>query len=293
MKILITGINGQVGSQLLKTLEGGDSILGEINTAYKEMEIIGTDKNELDITDTEKVEEYLRKCKPDLVINAAAYTNVDGCEENEELAFKVNSLGVKNLAIACEQIGAKLMHISTDYVFSGENKIPYIESDSPNPISVYGKSKLQGEEYLKSFCSKYFVFRTSWVYGYNGKNFVKTIMKYAKERGILKVVDDQRGNPTNAEELVYHILKVVLTEEYGVYHCTGNGDCTWYEFACEIVKQAGIECKVEAVTSDEFPQKAARPSYSCMDNMRLRDTVGDEMRGWRVALSDFMKNYTD
>ncbi len=290
MKILITGGNGQLGSQIYNILESGTSELGHISSAYEKAEIVALGVEKLDITCINSVRSFLRKFKPDIVINSAAYTNVDGCEENSELAFKVNSTGSRNLAIVCEEIKAKLIHISTDYVFIGDGNKPYKEYDIPYPISVYGKTKLMGEEYIKSFCSRYFIVRTAWLYGYNGKNFVKTIMKAAKEKGELQVVDDQRGNPTNAEDLAYHILKLAITEEYGIYHCTGTGECSWYDFASRIVEYANIDCTVNPIKSDKLKRVAKRPSYSSLDNMMLRCTVGDEMRYWEDALKVFLKN---
>lgn len=289
MKILITGCKGQLGSQIINILKAGASELGSIPQNYKGAEIIGVDKQQLDISNLEAVKGLLSEVKPDIVINPAAYTNVDGCESNQDLAFKVNSLGPRNLAIACEQIDAKLVYISTDYVFEGNGTFPYKEYDITNPISVYGKTKLLGENYVREFCSRYFIVRTAWLYGYNGNNFVKTIMKVAREKGHLDVVDDQRGNPTNAEDLAHHILKLGLTEEYGVYHCTGTGECTWYDFAKTIVEYAGIECTVSQITSDKVNRAARRPSFSSLDNMMLRCGVADEMRGWRAALKVFIE----
>lgn len=289
MKVLITGGRGQLGSQLYKILDSGACELGNISDAYKGAQVTAVGSEQLDITCLNDVRIFLNEFKPDIVINAAAYTNVDGCEENYELAFKVNALGSRNLAIVCEEINARLVHVSTDYVFTGNGYIPYKEYDIPSPISVYGKTKLMGEEYIKSFCSRYFIVRTAWLYGYNGKNFVKTIIKAAKEKGHLDVVDDQRGNPTNAEDLAYHISKLALTEEYGIYHCTGTGECSWYDFACKIVEYSGIDCSVEPMKSDKLKREAKRPSYSSLDNMMLRCTVGDEMRPWEEALKEFIE----
>jgi dTDP-4-dehydrorhamnose reductase len=290
VKMLVTGCRGQLGSQIMNILQKGVSELGEIPKQYKDIEFIGTDSDELDIVDLQRLKEYMKELKPDIVINSAAYTNVDECEKNKDLAFKVNSLGPRNLAIACEEVGAKFIHISTDYVFEGNGKLPYTEYDITNPISVYGKTKLLGENFVRDFCSKYFIIRTAWLYGYNGKNFVKTILKAAKEKGHLDVVDDQRGNPTNAEDLAHHILKLGLTEEYGVYHCTGSGECSWYDFAKTIVEYAGIECVVNPITSDKINRAAKRPAFSSLDNMMIRCTIGDEMREWREALLLYVKN---
>lgn len=291
MKILITGCRGQLGSQIINILKEEASELGTIPQNYKSAEIIGVDKQQLDISNLEFVKDLLNEVKPDIVINPAAYTDVDGCENNQELAFKANSLGPRNLAIACEQINAKLIHISTDYVFQGNGNIPYKEYDVTNPVSVYGKTKLLGENYVREFCSKYFVIRTAWLYGYNGNNFVKTIMKVAREKGHLDVVDDQRGNPTNAEDLAYHILKLALTDEYGVYHCTCSGECSWYDFAKTIIEYTGIECSVSPITSDMIKRPAKRPSFSSLDKVMLRCSVGDEMREWKEALRTFIEKY--
>lgn len=289
MKILITGAKGQLGSQIINILNAGTSELGSISKEYIDAEITGIDIDELDISNIESVIGYIDNLKPDIVINPAAYTNVDGCEINTDLAFKANSIGPRNLAIACEKVGAKLIQISTDYVFQGKGTVAYREYDVPNPISAYGKTKLLGENYVKEFCSKYFIVRTAWLYGYNGNNFVKTITKAAKEKGHLDVVNDQRGNPTNAEDLAYHILKIALTNEYGIYHCTGKGECSWYDFAKAIVEFGKIDCSVEAITSDKINRAAKRPSFSSLDNMMLKNTVGDEMREWGEALRNFLK----
>ncbi|MCM1989287.1 dTDP-4-dehydrorhamnose reductase [Oceanirhabdus seepicola] len=291
MKILITGDKGQLGSQVLDILYKGVSELGKIHDIYINSEILGTDKKELDITSLERVRKLLQHFKPDVLINTSAYTNVDGCESNKDLAFKVNALGARNLAIVCEEIGAKLIHVSTDYVFDGRYSIPQREYDLPNPISIYGKTKYLGEEYIKQFCTKYFIVRTAWLYGYNGKNFVKTIIKAAKEKRYLEVVDDQKGNPTNAEDLAYHILKIALTDEYGIYHCTGKGQCSWYDFACRIVEYAGMDCHVKPIKSNEIKRAAKRPANSSLDNMMLRCIVGDETREWEEALAEFIHNY--
>jgi dTDP-4-dehydrorhamnose reductase len=289
MKVVVTGCKGQLGSQIIAILNKGYSDIGVVPKDYHEAEIIGLEKEELDITDLQAVKECLVRIRPDIVINPAAYTNVDGCESNQDLAFKVNALGPRNLAIVCEEIGTKLLHISTDYVFDGSGTVPYREYDITNPVSVYGKTKLAGENFVREFHSKYFIVRTSWLYGYNGNNFVKTIIKAAKEKGHLDVVDDQRGNPTNAEELTHHILKLAVTEEYGVYHCTGSGECSWYEFAKTIVKLSGIECIVNPISSNRFNRAAKRPAFSSLDNMGLRCTIGDEMREWEEALVAFIR----
>lgn len=292
MKVLITGAKGQLGSQIINIMSQGKSELGNINQLYGNVDLLVIGKNDLDICNLNEVKTYILNEKPDIVINTAAYTNVDACEENKDIAYKVNSIGARNIAMACEEVGGKLIHISTDYVFEGNGEEPYREYDLINPQSVYGKTKYIGEEYVKQFCSRYFIVRTAWLYGYNGNNFVKTIMRIANENLEIKVVNDQIGNPTNAEDLAHHILKLVFTEEYGVYHCTGEGECSWYDFACKIVEYAGIECKVNPCTTEEFPRPAKRPSYSSLDNMMLRCTIGNEMRNWEDALKGFIESIT-
>jgi len=269
MKILITGSKGQLGTQLINVLKNGKSEIGSIPAEVQKAELVGYDVDEMDIVKINSVREVLKKEMPQVVINCAAYTNVDGCESNYDLAFKINALGPRNLAIICEEIGAKLIHISTDYVFKGEGTIPYKECDLTNPVSAYGKTKLLGEQFVREFSNKYFIVRTSWLYGYNGNNFVKTIMKAAAEKGHLTVVDDQRGNPTNAEDLAHHIARLIPTEEYGVYHCTGEGECSWYDFAKAIVEYSEIKCTVDPITSEQLNRAAKRPAFSSLDNMML------------------------
>lgn len=289
MKLLITGGNGQLGCQIKSIIEKNCSDIGKLDERFKACEFRFVGCNELDITDYNEVNSYISFFKPDVIINCAAYTNVDGCESDKEKALKVNAIGPRNLAIASERCGAKLLHVSTDYVFSGEGNVPFKEYDTTNPVSVYGKTKLLGEQYVRENCSRYFIVRTAWLYGEWGKNFVYTIIKAAKEKGHLYVVDDQRGNPTYAEDLAHHILKVVLTDEYGIYHCTGIGECSWYDFACKIIELSGIDCVVNPTTSDKINRAAKRPSYSSLDNMMLRVISCDEMRPWQEALQSFIK----
>ena len=289
MKIVITGAKGQLGSQLIQIIKQGESELGPISGAYKESQVIGIDIEELDITDIQAVRQLMLLERPDMIINPAAYTNVDGCESEQDMAYKVNAIGPRNLAIVAEEIGAKLIHISTDYVFEGNGTVPYREYDKIDPVTVYGKTKLAGEDFVKAFSTKHFIVRTAWLYGYNGHNFVKTILKLASEKEEIDVVDDQRGNPTNAEDVAHHILKIALTEEYGTYHCTNAGECSWYDFATKIVEYAALKCIVKPTTSDKFVRPAKRPAFSSLDNMMLRVTVGDEMRKWEKALEKYIK----
>ena len=290
MKILITGSNGMLAKQVIKDLERGYSELGPLPKEMLHPQILTCDVEDLDITDNNACRAYFIENMPDICINCAAYTNVDGCESNQDIAFKVNAIGSRNLATACENTGAKLVHVSTDYVFRGDEPTPRREYDMPWPISAYGKTKFAGEEFVRQYCKKSFIVRTAWLYGYNGKNFVKTMVWLAKEKGGAKVVNDQHGNPTNAADLSHHLLKIAASEEYGTYHCTGNGECTWYEFAAEIARLAGYEGVMSPCTSEEFPTPTKRPAYSSLDNMMLRVTVGDEMRHWKDALKAYFDN---
>jgi len=289
MKVLITGASGQLGRELLDILDSGKTEISAISPLYKGTKIVAVDVDELDITDHSAVSALIGAERPEIVINCAAMTNVDACEGDKHAALKVNSIGVRNIAMAVQSVNAKLLHVSTDYVFSGDAVSPYCEWDATAPKTVYGKSKLLGEGFAARFCDRAFVIRTAWLYGYYGGNFVKTILKNVGEKGSLKVVNDQRGNPTHANDLAHHILKLALTEEYGVYHCTGNGECSWYDFAVKIVELAGILGKISPCTTEEFPRPAPRPAYSSLQNMMLSCTVGDEMRQWETALASYFK----
>lgn len=288
MKILITGCKGQLGNELQEIIKFGKAEIGKVSENIKNSKVIAFDVDMLDITNLMQVKEKLNDLRPDIVINCAAATNVDSCESNEEFAFRVNSIGPRNLAIVCEEIGAKLVQVSTDYVFSGTSNKPLTEYDLTAPYSVYGKTKLLGEQYVQQFCSKSFIVRTAWLYGYVGHNFVYTMMKLGREKDMLTVVNDQKGNPTHANDLAYHILKLIETEEYGVYHCTGKGECTWYDFARTIIELAEEDCKVMPCTSEEYKTPAKRPKYSSLDNMMLRCTIDDEMRNWQDAIKSFI-----
>lgn len=290
MNILVTGAKGQLGSQIINIIKNGASEIGPIDEIYKGCHVDGIDLGDLNITDMSSVRKFFKDYRADIIINPAAFTNVDLCESMQDDAFNANALGARNMAVIAEETGAKIVQVSTDYVFNGQGDRPYEEYDIPNPVSVYGKTKLMGERYIEDFCSRYFIVRTAWLYGYNGRNFVKTILKAAKEKGHLDVVDDQRGTPTNAEDLAHHILKIASTEEYGIYHCTGKGECSWYDFAKKIVEYAKIPCTVSPMKSDKLQRAAKRPAYSVLDNMMLRCTVGDEMRQWEDALKVFIDN---
>ena len=294
MKILITGCHGQLGNELISILSSGKSEIGPMPSALENAEICAVDIDTLDISDVTAVKSLVAAEKCDVIINCAAMTNVDGCESDYETAFKVNAMGVRNLAMAAKSVDAKLIHVSTDYVFAGDGVRPYVEWDKVDPQSAYGASKALGEKYALEFNDKTFVVRTSWLYGYVGKNFVKTVRRILKEKGGMTVVNDQRGNPTNANDLAHHLLKLALTEEYGIYHCTGEGECTWFDFAKKIAELSGYDGDiVKPCTSDEFPSPTKRPAFSSLRNLALQCTVGNEMRDWETAIENYIKNLED
>ena len=300
MKILITGCRGQLGTELQHQLANEGSVLGPLPDRLRKATVIPVDIDELDITDREATVAYIRRHQPDTVINCAAATNVDGCETNRDMAFKVNALGPRNLALACDKISARLIHISTDYVFPGtpngpDGRTPIDECCQPAPVSAYGYTKLLGEQYVQRFCRRHFIVRTAWLYSYYGKNFVKTIVNAGKKFGKLEVVNDQRGNPTNAVDLAHEILQLCVTHEYGLYHCTGEGVCSWYDFASEIIRLSGVDATVAPCTSEEYkakhPESADRPKWSALDNRMLRCTVGNQVRPWQEALACFFAHW--
>lgn len=293
MKIMITGCKGQLGNELQSIIKSGKSEIGEAPKEIREASVIPVDIDELDITNLSAVESFVMENKPDVIINSAAMTNVDGCETMQDVAFKVNAVGVRNLSMAAKKIGAKLIHVSTDYVFAGDANKPYIEWDTVNPKSAYGASKALGEKYALEFNDKTFIVRTSWLYGYIGKNFVKTVRRVIRERGAITVVNDQIGNPTNANDLAHHILKLALTDEYGIYHCTGNGECSWYDFAVKIAEYSGFGDVVKPCTTEEYPTPTKRPAYSSLRNLALECSIGDEMRDWQVALEEYIEKMED
>ena len=279
MKIVITGCDGQLGKEIVKQLNREEKISGN--------ELFALNRLKLDISDFNKVNKYISSIKPDVVINCAAFTKVDLCEDEIELAYKINSIGPKNLSICCEKVNAKLVQISTDYVFDGKNKNLYREDDITNPQSVYGKSKLLGEKYVQDFCSKYFIIRTAWLYG-DGNNFVNTMLKLSESKDEINVVNDQIGTPTSTVDLAKVILKLIYTENYGLYHGTNKGYCSWYDFAKKIFEIKKIDIKVNPINSEEYISKVKRPQYSVLDNFLLRIINLDEFRNWEDALYEYL-----
>ncbi len=294
MRILITGSKGQLGNELKRLLETGNAEIGAIAAEYHNAQVDYIDYDVLDITDEEAVSAWFANRAYDIVINCAAMTNVDGCETAEEAAYAVNAKGPENLARACEKQGAKFVQVSTDYVFPGTDPTPRTEQDQTGPISAYGRSKLAGELAVQKACSRFFIVRTAWLYGYVGKNFVKTMINLGKTKDEISVVDDQLGNPTSANDLAYEILKIALTENYGIYHCTNEGTCSWADFSAAIMQGAHLTCKVNRCTSAEYkamnPASADRPAYSSLENEHLKNTIGNEMRTWQDALNTYLKN---
>ncbi len=276
MKILITGSNGMLGHDLNEVLKDNH-------------ELILTTSKTLDITDKEHTIEFISDKNPDIVINSAAYTNVDGCEENQDLAYAVNGHGVRNLALACKKIDCPMVHVSTDYIFNGENDKPWIENDEIGPISVYGKSKLMGEEAIQEILDKYFIVRTAWLYGINGKNFPKTMLELAKNHSEITVVYDEVGTPTYTPDLARGISELIETEFYGVYHLTNSGSCSWCEFARYIFEVADVDVKVIPVTASEFARPAPRPSYSVLENKNWIEKGFKPLRNYKEAIKEYIE----
>ncbi|MCC0654169.1 dTDP-4-dehydrorhamnose reductase [Clostridioides sp. ES-S-0005-03] len=285
MKILITGSNGQLGRELVNQLES-------INQSIKQVkyDILPTTRDDLDISNQTNVDSFITYNKPDVIINCAAYTKVDACEDNIETSYKINSLGARNLAIASKKVNAKLVHISTDYVFNGISKYPYKEDNKTEPNSVYGKSKLMGEKFVEQFSHKYFILRTAWLYG-DGNNFVKTMIKFSKENKEVNVVDDQFGSPTSTVDLAKVIINIMETENYGVYHATCEGECSWYDFAKKIFELKNIDIKVNPIKSKDFKSKTQRPQYSVLDNFMLKLIGLNSFRKWEESIEEYLKEY--
>ncbi len=284
-KILVTGCNGQLGKAINQEYTKDEAEF--INTDVQ----AGEGVTALDITNVEQVLALVRETEPDVIINCAAHTAVDLCEQQWDSAYKINALGARNLSIAASETGAKLIHVSTDYVFDGTGTRPYTEFDAPGPNSAYGKTKLEGEHFVKAFANKYFILRTAWLYG-DGKNFVKTMLRLSESHDKVTVVDDQVGNPTSAAELARMIHFLEPTENYGLFHATCEGSCSWADLAEETFRLAGKDTVVERVSTEEYcrrnPNQAPRPAYSILDNYMLRLTCDFRMADWKDALKEYM-----
>lgn len=278
MKVLITGAGGMLGQALQKQLSD-------------KHEVIALSREKLDITDYNAVNQCLALYRPEVVINSAAFTNVDGCEYEQDKAFMANAVGPRNLAIICNEINASLVQVSTDYVFDGKSKEQYGEFDQTGPVSIYGKSKLAGEELVKTLMSKYFIVRTAWLFGEGGQNFVRTILRLAREKEYLTIVDDQLGEPTYTQDLAWAIGQLISTNYFGIYHITNSDSCSWYEFATEILEQADLgNVVVKPIKSDELNRPAPRPSFSVLDNKFWRLAGFQELRSHKEALTEYLKN---
>jgi dTDP-4-dehydrorhamnose reductase len=274
VRILITACNGQLGTDAVSYFS-------------KKADVIAYKDSDLDITDEAKVSATVNDAKPDVILNAAAITNVDGCESNEELAYKVNAKGAGVVARAAADVGAALVHISTDYVFDGTNCVPYLESDPTCPRNVYGCSKLEGELEVQKYCKMSTICRTAWLYGPHGNNFVKTMMKIGAEKGGVSVVTDQVGNPTSTFELIRMIDALIQSKKYGIYNTTCEGICSWNVFAREIFKYAGLDVKVSDMTSEQLVRAASRPAYSGLSKEKLFAATSYKPTKWQEALHEY------
>ena len=276
MKILVLGWKGMLGTDLMAILGRGHDVTGK-------------DVEDFDIASPSDCGDVVRGSGADMVINAAAYTNVDGCETEEAVSLSVNAEGVKNVALACRKSGATLVHFSTDYVFDGTKRTPYREDDPCCPINAYGRSKLKGEEFLREFSNDYLLIRTSWLFGKHGKNFVKAIVKRAEETGALEVVDDQTGSPTYAVDLAAAVRMLIEEGHRGVFHVTNRGTCTWYQFALKLLEYKGMkDVTVTPIRSTQLARCAPRPAYSVLSCRKFADATRRTMRFWQIALEEYM-----
>ena len=274
MRILITGAYGMLGSDLREVLKNYD--------------LIAAGSKDLDITDEDKVMEFINENSPEIVINAAAYTAVDDCETHFDDAYAVNAIGPKNLAMACKELDIPLVHISTDYVFDGTKTSPLMENDTLGPKSVYGQTKLEGEKFIQGITEKFFILRTAWLYGIHGGNFVKTMLDLSENHDEITVVNDQIGSPTFSLDLAMAICELLDSDKYGIYHLTNEGECSWYDFAKEIFKISDIDVKVIPVSTEEFPRPAPRPSYSVLSNKKWENAGFTPMRNYKEALNQYI-----
>ena len=275
MKVLVLGANGMLGSEIVRSFR-------------RFFEVIAFGSKEADITDQTSIQKMINEVKSEIVINAAAYTDVDGCEKNKDHAIKVNALGVKNIAEACKEAGSKIVHISTDYVFNGTSKKPYKEDDETNPINFYGESKLRGENYIKEVFENFLIIRSEWLYGAGGKNFINLVIEKAKNAGKLKVVNDQIGAPTYTKDLSEAILALLKKDCRGIYNAANKGHCSWFEVACKVVELLKLKVSVEPIPTAESNRIAKRPGYSVLDCNKLKRDTGFVFRPWNEALKDFL-----
>lgn len=277
MKVLVTGVKGQLGYD----------VAGEL--AKRGTEVVGVDVDEMDITDEAAVQRVILGAAPDAVIHCAAYTAVDAAEDNEEMCRRVNADGTRYIANVCKELDIKMLYISTDYVFDGQGTRPWEPDDERNPLSVYGQTKYEGELAVQNALDKYFIVRITWTFGVNGKNFVKTMLRLAEKGSSIRVVNDQYGSPTATADLAVLLSDMIETEKYGIYHATNEGICTWYEFTCEIFRQAGIDIEVVPVTTEEYNAKAKRPANSRMSKDKLDANGFRRLPPWQDALRRYLE----
>lgn len=276
MKVFVTGVKGQLGYDVVRELE------------KRGMEAVGVDIEEMDITDAASVEQVIKAAAPDAVIHCAAYTAVDAAEENEAVCRRVNADGPRNIARVCRELDIRMLYISTDYVFDGQGEHIWEPEDVCAPKSVYGQTKYEGELAVQEILEKYFIVRIAWVFGRNGKNFVKTMLKLAETHDTITVVNDQFGSPTYTYDLARLLVDMIQTDQYGVYHATNEGFCSWYDFACAIFREAGVNVKVVPVTSAEYGAKANRPMNSRMSKERLTENGFERLPSWEDALRRYI-----
>jgi len=279
MKVLVTGANGQLGYDVVTNLKENNK---------DNIECLGIDIEDVDITNEQNIKSFIINFKPDIIVHCAAYTAVDKAEEEKELCHKVNVLGTRHIAEACQEIGAKMVYISTDYVFGGNGDTPFETSDIPNPINYYGKTKYEGELEIQKLLNKFFIVRISWVFGKNGNNFVKTMLRLGKERNEISVVSDQIGSPTYTYELANFLIQLFQTDRYGIYHMTNEGFCSWNEFACEIFRLKNMKVKVNPIASEEYFTKADRPKNSRLSKKTALSNGFAQLSHWKTAVFDFL-----
>lgn len=277
MRVLVTGVKGQLGHDVMNEL------------AKRGYEGIGVDVEEMDITDAAAVERVMREACADKVVHCAAWTAVDAAEDQVDLCRKVNALGTENIAKMCRELDLPMIYLSTDYVFDGEGTRPWEPDDERHPLNVYGQTKYEGELAVEKYLKKYFIVRIAWVFGVNGRNFIKTMLKLSETHDTLTVVDDQVGSPTYTYDLARLLVDMLETEKYGRYHATNEGLCSWYEFAQEIFRQAGKNVTVLPVSSEEYPAKAKRPHNSRMNKDKLEEMGFERLPSWQDALSRYLK----
>lgn len=276
MRVLVTGAKGQLGFDVVGELE------------KRGMEVVGVDIGEMDITDAACVDSGITSAGVDAVIHCAAYTAVDAAEENEAACRRINRDGTYHIAATCKKLGIKMLYISTDYVFDGEGERPWRPEDERKPLNVYGRTKYEGELAVQELLDQYFIVRIAWVFGIHGRNFVRTMLNLAKTHDSVTVVNDQFGSPTYTYDLAGLLVEMIQTDRYGIYHATNEGVCTWYEFACEIFRQAGMRVQVIPVGSGAFPVKARRPKNSRMDKGKLQEQGFYRLPDWKDALARYL-----